>query len=64
MDSLRLAEFLLKDIRERKALYAERLSDGGVDSMEDYKLVVGQIRGLAYSEDLIRTAMKGIELDD
>ena len=64
MDPLRLAEFLLKDIRERKASYAERLSDGGVDSMEDYKLVVGQIRGMSYAEDLIRSAMKGIELDD
>jgi len=64
MDALNLAEFLLKDIRERRENYKERLADGGFDSMEQAKLIVGQIRGLNYCEDLIRSAMKGIELDD
>ena len=64
MDALNLAEFLLKDIRERRENYKERLADGGFDSMEQANLIVGQIRGLNYCEDLIRSAMKGIELDD
>ena len=42
MDSLKLAEYLLKDIRDRRENYKERLADGGFDSMEQAKLIVGQ----------------------
>ena len=64
MDSLNLAEFLLKDIRDRRQSYMERMADGGFDSMEQANFIVGQTRGLSYGEDLMKSAMKGIELED
>ena len=64
MDGLQLAEYLLKDIRQHKADLTQRLADGSIGGIEDYRFIVGQIRGLTYSEDLIKSAMKGIELED
>jgi hypothetical protein len=64
MDGIRLAEYLLKNIRERKESFLITLSDGAIDSIEDYRFIVGQIRGMTYAEDEIKAAMKGIELED
>ena len=64
MDAIQLAEYMLKDIRQYKADLSKRLADGSVGDWNDYRFIVGQIRGLAYSEDLIKSAMKGIELED
>tara|TARA_E500000081_G_C6096016_1_gene335144 strand:+ start:392 stop:589 length:198 start_codon:yes stop_codon:yes gene_type:complete len=64
MDAIQLAEYMLKDIRQQKADYTQRLADGSVGDWNDYRFVVGQIRGLTYSEDLIKSVMKGIELED
>ncbi len=64
MDELQLAEYLLKDIRQQRADLTQRLADGSIGGMDDYRFIVGQIRGMTYSEDLIRSAMKGIELED
>ena len=64
MDGINLAEYLLKKIRERKENFTISLSDGAITSMEDYRFIVGQIRGMTYAEDEIKAAMKGIELED
>ena len=64
MDGINLAEHLLKKIRERKEDFSTSLSDGAITSMEDYRFIVGQIRGMTYAEDEIIAAMKGIELED
>jgi len=32
--------------------------------MEDYRFVVGQMRGLTYAEEEIKATMKGIEEDE
>lgn len=64
MDGVKLAEYLLGDIREQCENAQNRLVDGSIGSMEDYRFLVGQIRGLRYTEDLIRSAMKGTELED
>tara|TARA_R100001510_G_scaffold55709_1_gene60066 strand:- start:434 stop:631 length:198 start_codon:yes stop_codon:yes gene_type:complete len=64
MDGINLAEYLLKKIRERKENFSTSLSDGAIDSIEDYRFIVGQIRGMTYAEDEIKAAMKGIELED
>jgi len=55
---------MLKDIRQYKADLSQRLADGSVGDWNDYRFIVGQIRGLTYSEDLVKSAMKGIELED
>ena len=64
MDGITLAEHLLKNIRERKESFLITLSDGAIDSIEDYRFIVGQIRGMTYAEDEIKAAMKGLELED
>ena len=63
MDGITLAEHLLKNIRERKESFLMTLSDGAIDSIEDYRFIVGQIRGMTYAEDEIKAAMKGLELE-
>ena len=57
MDAIQLAEYMLKDIRQQKADFTQRLADGSVGDWNDYRFIVGQIRGLTYSEDLIQSAM-------
>ena len=62
MDGIILAEHLLK-IREKREDYKQMLADGKVEKIEDYRFIVGQIRGLTYCEEEIRASMKGIEDD-
>lgn len=64
MDALKLAEYLLKELRQRKERMSGALLDGSITSMEEYRFVIGQIRGMTYAEDEIKTAMKGMELED
>jgi len=64
MDSVALAQKLLKNIREQKESMSNYLTDGGVSTMEDYRFVVGQMRGLTYAEEEIKATMKGIEEDE
>lgn len=64
MDGITLAEYLLKQLREQKSAYNEMLSSGSIGSMEDYRFMIGQLRSLEYCEELVKTTMKGIELED
>ena len=65
MDGIKLAEHLLKNIRERKKDFMITLSNGTtIESIEDYRFIVGQIRGMTYVEEEIKATMKGIELED
>lgn len=64
MDAVNLAQHLLKSLRERKERMGESLLSGSIGTMDEYRFVVGQIRGMTYAEDEIRAAMKGMEEDD
>jgi hypothetical protein len=64
MDAIHLAEYLLKDIRKRKQDFSDSLVNGSIDTIENYRFTVGQVRGMTYVEDLIKAAMKGIELEN
>ena len=64
MDALNLAEYLLKNIRERDVRLKDKLADGSIQTFEEYRYLVGEIRGMSYVEDEIKTAMKGIEYAD
>jgi hypothetical protein len=64
MDALNLAEYLLKSIRERDVRLKDKLADGSIQTFEEYRYIVGEIRGMTYVEDEIKTAMKGIEYAD
>jgi len=59
-----LADYLLKNIRERDSRLKDKLADGSITSWEEYRYIVGEIRGMAYTEQEIQTAMKGIEYGD
>ena len=64
MDAINLTQRLLKNIREQKEILSNRLSDGAISSMEDYRFLVGQMRGLTNVEEEIKATMKGIEDDE
>lgn len=64
MDAVNLAQHLLKSLRERKERMGEALLNGSIATMDEYRFVVGQIRGMTYAEDEIRAAMKGLEEHD
>ena len=64
MDALHLAEYLFKSIRERDARLKDRLADSSIQSFEEYRYIVGEIRGMAYVEEELQAAMKGIEYAD
>tara|TARA_R110000744_G_scaffold5591_3_gene19924 strand:+ start:3688 stop:3885 length:198 start_codon:yes stop_codon:yes gene_type:complete len=64
MDALHLAQYLLKSVRERDVRLKDRLADGSIQTLDEYRYIVGQIRGMSYVEDEIKVAMKGIEYSD
>lgn len=64
MDAIKLAEYLYKNIRQRKEDLAQSLADGSIDSMEDYRFITGQIRGMTWIEEELKSSMKGTDLDD
>lgn len=64
MDALHLAQYLLKSVRERDVRLKDKLADGSIQTLDEYRYIVGQIRGMSYVEDEIKAAMKGIEYSD
>ena len=64
MDALNLAEYLYKRFRERDVRLKDKLADGSIQTFEEYRYIVGEIRGMAYVEDELKAAMKGIEYAD
>ena len=63
MDGVKVAQTLLKNIRQRRDELSQSLADGSIDSIEDYRFITGQIRGMTWVIEEIRTSMKGIEDD-
>jgi len=64
MDALHLADHLYKKLRQRRDDIQVSLGTGNIGSFEEYRYAVGQIKGLTFMEEEIRTAMKHIELED
>ena len=44
MDSVKLAEHLLKNIRKRQDELTQSLADGSIDSIEDYRFITEELR--------------------
>jgi len=59
-----VAQFLLKNIRQRRDELIQSLADGSIDSIEDYRFITGQIRGMTWVEEELKSSMKGTDLDD
>jgi len=64
MDALHLAEHLYKKLRQRREDIQVSLGTGNIGSFEEYRYAVGQIKGLTFMEEELRTAMKAIEYAD
>ena len=64
MDAIKLAEYLYKHIRQKKSILSQSLADGSIDSMEDYRFITGQIRGMTWVEEELKSSMKGTDLDE
>ena len=57
-------EFLRKECKDRIAYLAAGLAAGNIPSMEDYKFVCGQIRGLEAAVVLITDLERRMEDSD
>ena len=64
MDAIKLAEYLYKHIRQKKSILSQSLADGSIESMEDYRFITGQIRGMTWVEEELKSSMKGTDLDE
>ncbi len=64
MDALNLADYLYTTLRQRRDDTQVSLGTGNIGSFDDYRYAVGQIKGLTFMEEEIKTAMKNIELAD
>ena len=64
MDALNLADYLYKKLRQRRDDIQVSLGTVNIGSFDDYRYAVGQIKGLTFMEEEIKTAMKNIELAD
>ena len=58
MDVVELAKHLYKKIEERQNDISNALSSGSVQNWEQYKMSVGEIRGLSLAKDEIKTLLE------
>jgi|TARA_R100000482_G_C5090549_1_gene130599 hypothetical protein len=58
MDVVELAKYLYKKIEERQNDISTALSSGSVQNWEQYKMSVGEIRGLSLAKDEIKALLE------
>jgi vacuolar-type H+-ATPase subunit H len=58
MDSIHLAEHLLKSIEERRSRIAESICAGSAKNFEEYKQLVGNIESLDYIGQELREILE------
>ena len=63
MDLIDLAQHLYKKIEERQEDISVALASGAVKDWEQYKMSVGEIRGLSFAKDEIKALLNG-NVDD
>mgnify|MGYP007063613481 FL=1 len=64
MDLISLAQFILKTIRDRRDQIGDLLTSGNVKNMEEYRSLVGEIMGMSFVEQELRTVLKNAEMLD
>jgi|TARA_R100001460_G_scaffold22136_8_gene45068 hypothetical protein len=64
MDEITLAQFILKLIRERKQTIVDVLINNEVKDMEHYRQLMGNIDGLQYVEQELKSLLEKQELID
>ena len=58
MDVVDLAKYLYKKMQEREKDLTSTLAHGSVQNWEQYKMTVGEIRGLSFARDEIKTLLE------
>lgn len=64
MDEISLAQFILKLIRDRKENIVDVLVNNEVKDMEHYRQLMGNIDGLQYIEQELKSLLEKQELID
>ena len=65
MDVIRLVQFVQKTIKERRQSVREILENNGVQSMEQYQKLMGEMEALFYVEvELTSLLQKQEQIDD
>jgi|TARA_R100001244_G_scaffold21267_1_gene22689 hypothetical protein len=64
MDLISLSQFILKTIRDRRDQIGGLLTSGNVKNMEEYRSLVGEIMGMSFVEQELRTVLKNAEMLD
>jgi len=58
MDVVELAKYLYKKMEERERDIASALTHGSVQNWEQYKMSVGEIRGLSFAREEIKALLE------
>ena len=64
MDEITLAQFILKPVRDRKENIVDVLVNNEVKDMEHYRQLMGNIDGLQYVEQELKSLLEKQELID
>ena len=64
MDEITLAQFILKLVRDRKENIVDVLVNNEVKDMEHYRQLLGNIDGLQYVEQELKSLLEKQELID
>ena len=64
MDEITLAQFILKLVRDRKENIVDVLVNNEVKDMEHYRQLMGNIDGLQYIEQELKSLLEKQELID
>lgn len=57
-------EYLNKQFTERQESLANALAEGAAKSFEEYKQLVGEIRGLSFAQLCVNDLVRKLENDD
>ena len=57
-------EYLKKQFTERQTSLADALAEGAAKSYEEYKQLVGEIRGLSFAQLCVNDLVRKLENDD
>ena len=58
MDGLRLAEYILNELRDRQERISDHLSSGSIKTMEDNRFLIGELTALRSFEDDVKEVLQ------
>ena len=58
LDGVEFARYMYKVLKERKQNISDALSNGAVKDWEQYKSLVGEIRGVAFAREEIKALLE------